>query len=130
MKTELDVLLKFFWRPPESDEEQHEQRQKRLIRLQVNNQDVHARAEVEENPIIVKRNDKNLPSAELTQIPINAKSVKAPWAVQDWVFPTAPHHPVAAGVIQLPMNHQKVVNVMSYMQSPAMIRWYESTHDL
>lgn len=122
MKAKLDPLLKLFWRPPESDEEQHEQRQQRLIRLHLYDRDVHARVKVEENPMIGNRIDTNLPFAELTQMPINAKSVKAPWAVHDWEFPTAPHHPVAAGVIQLPMNHQKKENSMSYTQSPAMIR--------
>ena len=68
--------------------------------------------------------------AELTQIPISAKSVNAPCAVHEWVLPTAPHHPVSTGVIQLPMNHQTKANVISYTQSPAMILWYESTLDL
>lgn len=66
---------------------------------------------------------------KLTQIPIRAKSVKAPCAVHEWVLPTAPHHPVSIGVIQLPMNHQTKAKVMSYTQSPAMILWYESTLD-
>ena len=54
-------------------------------------------------------------------MPINAKSIKAPWVVHDWEFPAVPHHPVAAGIMQLPMNHQKKKNIMMYMQSPAMI---------
>lgn len=83
-----------------------------------------------ENPMIGKRTDEYQSMAELTQMPISAKSVNAPCAVHERVFPTAPHHPVSTGVIQLPINHQTKANVISYTQSPAMILWYESTLDL